>query len=268
MSYTRKFYQEEGLLIFDPELDNRCSTYDAKHLDVLENTEESHFWFKNRRHKICNIFEAYVPKSSRILEIGGGTGFIAAKLQKLGFSIEMADIHSNGLRQAKKKGISKLYQFDLFNPPFQQAFEVICLFDVLEHLSDPIKAIECLKKMLKPKGIIILTVPAHQWLWSRDDVVARHHQRFTKTTLLKLFQQTHLTPLYMRYFFSAILPFLLMRRIIRRDDKLPLRKDELFKTEIPLICNYFFDLLTRLEFHIEKFLPNIAGGSLLAVANI
>ena len=86
---------------------------------------------------------------------------MAEKLQELGYSVDVSDIHSNGLQYAKKRGLQKLYQFDLFNPPFEEEFDVICLFDVLEHLSDEKQALECLKKMLKPGGLIILTVPAH-----------------------------------------------------------------------------------------------------------
>lgn len=268
MPLIREFQIQDGVLVFDSHLDKSFSTYEAHHLEALALAEETHFWFQRRRDKICETFQRYVPKAAKILEIGGGTGFVAAKLNELGFSIEMADIHSNGLRHAQKKSISRLFQFDLFHPPFAEEFDVVCLFDVLEHLRDPLKALKCLKSMLKPNGMIILTVPAHQWLWSREDCVAGHERRFTKQTLKELFFASGFQPVHMRYFFSAILPFLLLRRWIKRDDRSPLKPDEIFEPKMHPLFNRLFDLATRTEFYLDRFLPNFAGGSLLAVVKL
>ena len=84
----------------------------------------------------------------------------------MGFAVELANIHLNGLRFVQERGIKKLYQFDLLHPPFQEEFDLVCFFDVLEHLREETKALECLKTMVKPGGKIIFTVPAHQWLWN------------------------------------------------------------------------------------------------------
>lgn len=266
MPLIRDFQKHDEILVFDSHLDESFSTYDAQHLEALAQEEEKHFWFLRRRDKICDAFLSNVPKSAKVLEIGGGTGFIAAKLIELGFSIEMADIHSYGLRLAKNRGITKLYQFDLFRPPFHQEFDVICLFDVLEHLHHPLKALQSLKSMLKPGGMVILTVPAHQWLWNRDDVLAGHQKRYTRHSLKQVFHGSGFKPVAVRYFFSAIIPFLLLRRWVKRDDGSPLRKEEVFKIKTQPFVNCVLDIATRLEFSLDRLLPNIAGGSLLAIA--
>ncbi len=266
MPLIRDFQEKEGIWIFDSPIDTNLSTYNASHLKILAEIEERHFWFKTRRDKICQIFQSYVAKPAKILEIGGGTGFIAAKLQDLGFTVEMADLHFNGLCYAKNKGITRLYQFDLFHAPFQEEFDVICLFDVLEHLHDPLQALKCLKSMLKLKGMIILTVPAHQWLWNRDDVIAGHQRRFTKSYIKTLFNNTQLQPIYIRYFFSAILPFLLLRKWIKKDDGSLLSPKETFAPKIHPLLNHLLEIATRSEFYFDRLLPNLAGGSLLGIA--
>jgi hypothetical protein len=120
--------------------------------------------------------------------------------------------------------------------------------------------------MLKPGGLIILTVPAHSWLWSRDDVIAGHYKRFTKKHLKNAFLSSGLQPLHLRYFFSAILPFLLLRSWIKKDTGLPLNKDDVLEIMLNPLMNKMMHLLTQSEFHLDGLLPIIAGGSLLGIA--
>jgi len=262
---TRDFHENQGIYVFDIALDDR-SSYESKDLESLYIAESTHFWFSCRRDKISEFFTQEVSKDARILEIGGGTGYVAENLTKLGYTVEMADIHSNGLSFAKKRGIKTLYQFDLYSPPFLEEFDVICLFDVLEHLNDELEAIKCIKTMLKPGGLIILTVPAHQWLWSRDDAIAGHAKRYTIKLLKEVFDKSNLISGKKRYFFKSILPLLFLRRLLNKDTGLPVKQSESFDMGISPTLNYLLRILTKMEFLIDDFLPNIAGGSILAVA--
>jgi 2-polyprenyl-3-methyl-5-hydroxy-6-metoxy-1,4-benzoquinol methylase len=259
MPIIREYQKKDDIVVFDTDLDHR-STYGAEHLENLWQAEQTHFWFAARREKICRAFHQHVDKKSSILEIGGGTGFVAAELHKQGFSVAMADIHLNGLNFAKEKGIKTLYQFDLFRPPFQQEFDVICLFDVLEHLEDDQLALKCLQSMLKPGGKIILTVPAHQWLWCQDDETAGHRRRYTKKSLTHLFATSGWKIISIQYFFMAILPFLLLRKFLKKDSGKPI------VLPLPKLFNKILYSVTKAEFYLDKFFPNRAGGSLLAVA--
>lgn len=211
---------------------------------------------------MLKIFESFVDKGHRILEIGGGTGFIAQKLLESGYSIEMADIHSNALHIAKSKGIKRLYQFDLYNPPFTEAFDVICLFDVLEHCHDNQKALMTIKTMLKPGGKLILSVPAHKWLWSHDDVLSGHNKRYKKKDFFELYKACDLIPLSTQYFFLFITPFLLLRSLVRRKG----RDKQEVNFDLPPLVNRVFQGLTSLESVLSPYLPNGLGGSLFSVS--
>jgi SAM-dependent methyltransferase len=178
----------------------------------------------------------------------------------------MADIHFNGLKFAQEKGIKKLYQFDLYNPPFDQEFDVICLFDVLEHQKDDKHVMECLKKMLKPGGKILLTVPAHQWLWNRDDRINGHYRRYTKKALIDLCKSCGLESKHIEYFFIFIVPLLLARSYLNRDRGDEVSSDEKIKFHLSLGVNQICYALTKLEFLLAPWLPQAVGGSLFLMA--
>lgn len=266
MSLTRTFKLVDGIHVFDSDMNPDCSAYDSRHLKHQEDEESQHFWFQARREKICDLMNHRIGKNEKILELGAGTGFIAQKLKEIGFSIDISDIHLNGLKFAQDKGIKKLFQFDLFNPPFRDEYSAICLFDVLEHQSNDQLAIECIKKMVKPKGKIILTVPAHQWLWNRDDRINGHYRRYNKKSLLDLCKKCELTPIHVEYFFIFILPLLFLRTLVNRDHKKAVKTEEKLKMSLPGIINQTCSILTKTEFALSKWLPNLVGGSLLLIA--
>ena len=114
--------------------------------------------------------------------------------------------------------------------------------------------------------MVILTMPAYQWLWSREDVIAGHYMRADKRALMQIFKIAGFEPIEVSYFFSAILPFLLLRRWIFKDDGAPLNKDEKPRVKINPVMNHLCDYATRFEFCLNKWLPNVGGGSILGIA--
>ena len=129
----------------------------------------------------------------------------------------MGELHLNGLRYAREYGVDKCYQFDLFEPPFQEHFKAVALFDVLEHLEDDKKALQNIHSILKPDGQIVLTVPVHQWLWNRDDRIACHKKRYTKKDLCEVVKSAGFKTETIEFFFCRITPLLLLRRFLKPD---------------------------------------------------
>ena len=95
-------------------------------------------------------------------------------------------------------------------PTFIEAFDAVGLFDVIAHLEQDEMALTQCKKMLKPGGYVIATVPAHRWLWSREDKIAEHKWRYNKEQLHGLALRAGLE-IVERYVFVTLLPFLLLR---------------------------------------------------------
>lgn len=258
---------KEGVLLFSPNIIKDHEDYNSTGLDVLYAAEEKHFWFITRKQRIINIFKQYVQPHEEILEVGAGTGNVSRSLQKAGYTISVGEMHLNGLRYAKRYGIENCYQFDLFDPPFSEHFDVIGLFDVLEHLQEDVLAMKRIHSMLKPDGRVILTVPAHQWLWNRDDAVAAHKRRYTAKSLKIVMEKSGFKVLHARYFFVSILPLLFLRRIVNADNKSIVQKKEYDqKIKINRLTNFILLKISMLENWLEHWLPNLAGGSIILVA--
>ncbi|MDQ7075205.1 MAG: class I SAM-dependent methyltransferase [Gammaproteobacteria bacterium] len=254
----------DGITCFKPEVSENHTDYPSSGLDELYAVEKENFWFITRRERIISTFTRYVSKTSQIFEIGAGTGYVAQGLQKEGYKIAIGEIHLSGLRYAKKNGISECYQFDLFTPPFQNEFNAIGMFDVLEHFEKDVLALTQVSKMLKPEGILLVSVPAHQWLWGQDDILAAHKRRYNKASLIATINKSGLEVLEAKYFFITILPLLYLRKILNRNKENEKIRNNSFHIH-PMLNKILLSII-RLENHISNWLPNIAGGSLLIVA--
>jgi len=256
-----------GILLFNPEIVKDHEDYNAAGLDALHAAEEKHFWLIARKQRIVDVFKKYVQTHDSILEIGAGTGNVALALQKAGYDVSVGEMHLNGLHYAKSYGIKNCYQFDLFEPPFLEYFDVIGMFDVLEHLQEDVLAMQCVQSMLKPNGRVVLTVPAHQWLWNRDDAIAAHKRRYTLKSLKTVMDKAGFEILQGRYFFVSILPLLFLRRILNADNGSQVQEKERHqKININPLINRILLKITMLENRFACWMPNLAGGSIILVA--
>lgn len=264
----RDFIDSNGIKIFDKDILDNHSDYNANGLDNLFQAEERHFWFHARKEYIWDNMQKYIPKEAKIIEIGAGTGNVSRYLKQNGYNnISVGEMHLNGLRYAKEYGIEDCYQFDLLNTPFDDEFNCVCMFDVLEHIEDDDLALQNISKSLKSNGDIVLTVPAHSWLWNRDDAIAHHKRRYTKKELIKKLENSNFEILKARYFFITITPLLYLRTILNRDDGSTIKESE-FSADISInpILNRILLFISKVENRVNRFLPNWFGGSLFIIA--
>ncbi|MCG9584140.1 class I SAM-dependent methyltransferase [Vibrio tubiashii] len=257
----------DNIRVYHDDIEESHNDYNSEHLKSLYKHEQKHFWFLARKEFISKQVEHLFTKNSKIIEIGSGTGSVTKSLMECGFSnVSVGDMHLSGLKYAKSYGIENCYQFDLLRCPFRNEFEVVCMFDVLEHIHDTDKALQGVSRMLKDKGSVVLTLPAHNWLWSRDDTIAGHKKRYTKKQIEKELIKNGFEVITSQYFFSAIVPLLLLRRFLKPDNKKPVRSTELNQDiSINRYLNQVLYLLSSLEHKCNSFTPNLFGGSLFVV---
>jgi SAM-dependent methyltransferase len=210
--------REDGIVLFERSVLPDHEDYKAEGLDALYGYETQHPWFRHRLRVIREAFAAHVGKDEEILEVGAGTGHTARGLLEDGYvGLSLGEMHLNGLLYAKQYGLKNLYQFDLRSPPFREHFDVVALFDVLEHISEDALAVRNIRTMLRTGGRILLTVPAHRWLWSRIDELSSHHRRYDRKGLASLLDSAGFEVLECRYFFTALVPGLLLRTFLSRN---------------------------------------------------
>lgn len=190
-------------------------------LDAYRNmaaTEDAHWWFCGRRA----IGEAVIrgldlPKDARILEIGAGTGGNIAMLEKFGEvqAVEMSDLARQIARE--KTGRDFLHGYLPDNIPVAEgSVDLLCLFDVLEHVAEDEESLVAMRRLLKPNGKVVLTVPAHQWLWSTHDVDLHHHRRYSRNQLKDRIERAGYRLDKLTYTNAALLPVAVLARVADR----------------------------------------------------
>jgi SAM-dependent methyltransferase len=186
----------------------------------LARIENDHFWFRTRNRVIRTLTEQITrnwPGGYRVLEVGCGTGNVLRALKDAcphGLVVGM-DLHLEGLVYARDRTSCPLVQGDVEQPGFGAPFDLIGAFDVVEHLSDDLRAFRSLYAMLKPSGILLLTVPAHQSLWSYFDEVSHHCRRYEPDDLRRALNQAGFEIEFLSQFMASIYPLLWMVRRIR-----------------------------------------------------
>jgi SAM-dependent methyltransferase len=161
--------------------------YDPSAFAALFDVEDRHFWFRARNALIEEIAAntlAKVPVPS-ILEIGCGTGSVLRSLGRVGAKGRVVglDFHADGLAYARRRCAVPLVQADINQSPFSVRFDLVGMFDVLEHIPDDLAALKCANSLVKPRGTLLITVPAHKTLWSYADDFAMHCRRYESSEL-------------------------------------------------------------------------------------
>lgn len=192
-------------------------TYDPDYFAPLFAVEDRHFWFRARNRILAALFEqltAGLPDGYSVLEVGCGTGNVLRVLERVctrGQVVGM-DLFRKGLSYASLRVKTPLVQGDMHCPPFGKPFEMIGLFDVLEHLPNDVQVLRDLRQMLCDDGRLVLTVPAHMSLWSYFDAASHHVQRYELHELQERLLQAGFEVEYLTPYMAGIFPIVWLGR--------------------------------------------------------
>jgi SAM-dependent methyltransferase len=222
---------------------------EVKIIESMAKGQSTHWWWRARSQIISSlVHHLFKRKNLSILEIGSGTGACIAILKQYG---TVTVIEPDPLcRQflSKKFNINAIHGSlpdDL--PLALERYDLICLFDVLEHIDDDKSALEALKNLLAPNGRIIITVPAYQWLWSTLDTLSHHKRRYNAKQVYDIIDRAGLNVARLSYFNCILLPVAIT---MRKYDKL-FRRVNTSGYEVP---NAFINWVFKLVFSLEKFI--------------
>jgi SAM-dependent methyltransferase len=233
--------------------------------DRMAAHDSTHWWYRARRDILRDYLHAHggLPADARILEIGCGTGHNLAMLGEFGrvdaIEIDPAARAIAGERLGRPVGTAPLPM--LPDVP-RGTYDLVAVLDVVEHIEDDVAALAAMATVLKPGGKILITVPAHPWMWSAHDEVNHHHRRYTKKTLRRAIAAAGLTPEKLDWFNSLLFPLAAGARLLGRvtgredsDDAPP-----------PPAVNMLFERIFRLERHMVGKVPMLPGVSLITLA--
>ncbi len=180
--------------------------------------EDDHWWFKARRNIIAAALDRCAPSQrEHLLEIGCGTGgnlrFFRSRFQH----ITGVDAAPEAIRFARERVDGTVLLGDFRDQLAQRwhQFDVVLLADVLEHVVDDRTFLHDIAAALHPGATLLVTVPAHRWLWSAHDVALEHQRRYSEAELRHLWAGTPLTELYFSAFNTWLLPLVALTRWVR-----------------------------------------------------
>jgi SAM-dependent methyltransferase len=254
----------------------RRGGYDPSFFEDLYAAEDRHFWFRARNRVIAALARELtkdLPPGHHLLEAGCGNGMVTRALQQACPRARVigADLFGDGLRYARKRGVLRLVQTDIVHSPFRQIFDMVGMFDVLEHIPDDLGTLRCIHQALRPGGRLMLTVPAHQTLWSYFDEAAHHCRRYELPELIAKCNDCGYDVEYATEFMVSIYPLVRLQRwwAGKQQAVTPVDSDELARRElaIPAVLNTLLDWLTRIETAVVRRRKRLAyGTSLLLIA--
>lgn len=228
--------------------------------------ERKHWWFQVRSKiiftKIKQVIEKYKLSNPSILNIGAATGYTSEILAKLG--------RVKSLENDKEcfEFLVSLNRFDCVNAsvtklPFSnESFDIVCAFDVIEHVQDDMLAVSEMQRVCRSNGVICITVPAYMELWSEHDEINHHIRRYTKSTLLPLFSKNKI--IYQSYFNTILfMPVYFFRKISYLFFKFKIRKETRLKSDFEnnnSIINFIFYRIFIAEAYLMKHFVSLPFG--------
>ncbi len=258
----------EGFPALAPELARGGAGFQPEAFAELAALEAGNFWFRACNRLIVWALRRHFPHMQRYLEIGCGTGYVLAGVAQAYPQTELtgSEVFSVGLPySACRVEKAELLQMDARRIPYEEEFDVIGAFDVLEHIEEDEVVLAEMLRALRPGGGIVLTVPQHPWLWSRQDEHACHVRRYRLGELREKVLQAGFKVEFETSFVSLLLPAMIASRMVQRNA--PADSDAMAELRMPALLNRVFERFMDVErLLIEMGMRLPMGGSLLLIA--
>jgi SAM-dependent methyltransferase len=246
-------------------------SYDPHYFDSLVRIEEQHFWFVTRRELILDALRRHVPDLARrpLVDVGCGSGGLLAFLERSGVPVAGAcDAYVESLRLVRRRVRAPLYLVDEGRlPPFGPGFPMLSFFDVLEHITDDAATLAWVRSVLAPGGVLVLTVPAHPFLFDEMDEIAHHRRRYRRSELRGKLEGAGLRVRFLSHFMAPLVPALVMWRWLgRRTSSRDASERRAMEFRINPLLNALLARLLRVERAYLRVGTLPFGSSILAIA--
>ena len=237
--------------------------YGARYRELYER----HWWWRAREAQVVALLRQLAPPAGfgRILDVGCGDGLSFDAFRRFGevegVETEAALVTDHG----RSRGTIHVRPFDASFDPGHR-FGLVTMLDVVEHLDDDTAALGHAVSLLAPGGVVVVTVPAFNLLWTVHDDYNHHRRRYTSALFLAAAKRAGVTVRSRRYLFPWLFP---LKLVVRAREAVRSRKDKEAAPSMPevpaALLNRFFYAVCRLEQATWGRLPWPFGTSVLAV---
>ncbi len=191
-----------------------------KHIyTTLNAVQQHHWWYVARRailgRVLAEVFAKGVPDGT-LYDLGCGVAANLSVLERFGPTIGV-DMSPDAVAFCHERGHQNVIVADLntLGEIADESGSVVVLADVIEHLDDESACLRAAWRTLSPNGVLLVTVPAYEFLWSPADDLAHHKRRYSAASLRRviepLFEIEHLT-----YFNTFLFGLVLFGRLVER----------------------------------------------------
>jgi SAM-dependent methyltransferase len=230
---------------------------DRNYFKKYYNFERNHWWFRIRGKILMNTlrFEFKEKSDLKILNIGVATGRTSELLSEFG-SVLSVEYDKESFEFCRDELNLDIINASILNLPIlDESFDLVCAFDVLEHVENDNLAWKEMERVCKPDGFVYVSVPMYKSLWSAHDVVNQHVRRYSKIELNRLSDNVK-GYVYLNLYFNSIL--LIPIFLFRKFKKLFLKNKGInisdFDKNQNAFLNFIFYNIFNFESYILKFI--------------
>lgn len=179
--------------------------------------EKEHWWFVSRNRILLNYISKRLNLSteSNVLDVGCGTGAVLEEFSRR-YKAYGIDFSQQAIDFCRQRGLTNVRLGSLDAFPSDQRFNLITMFDVVEHVEDDLGLLKEAHSRLERGGHLLVAVPAYQWLWSKHDEVLHHKRRYTQSSLATVFENAGFQIEHVTHFNALLFPLAVLRRVIGR----------------------------------------------------
>ncbi len=195
---------------------------DRAEYEVMYRVEDAHWWYLGMQRITRQVLDRLLARHElqpplKILDAGCGTGAVMKYLSAYG-EVTGFDFSAEALRFSRQRGLTRLTQASAVEIPFaDRQFDLIVSFDVICEIGvDEWVALREFWRILKPGGLVVLRLPAYDWLRGRHDEATHIRHRFTRGELATKLAGCGLEPVHLSYANTVLFPLVLIKRLSER----------------------------------------------------
>lgn len=231
---------------------------------LIKSFEKENWWYRAKRDLFAKILGSSNRKFLNALDVGCGVGSNLTVLKRFSSKVTGIDSIQNSINHCLRAGYTSIYKMKAAKMRFaSNSFDLVLCSDVLEHLDDK-KAIAEITRVLKKGGLLIFSVPAHNYLWGPTDIISQHVKRYEKKDFFILLGNNYRIHKLSYWNFFMFFPNLIFIKLIKLTKNYNKPKNTL--SFIPRFLNSVIYYALSLENRIFTKINIPQGVSIVGVA--